>query len=310
METWSCVDGHWAAGDLPGATLRWFDLVGNGTGELETLARRLELHHLAVEDCLSTLVHAPKIDDFGSYLFIVLHALVPGEDGPSPEELDIFLGHDFLITYADHRVPAIESVAAAIRQGIGMRPGADGLCYEVADRAVDEILPQVNTLAERLDAIEDRVITSPDAFPDQRAILALRATAGRIRRLLTPQLTVVQRLSRGEFPQVAESNRIYFRDVYDHLVRVDLALEGLREDTEVALSTYLSAVNNRMNEIMKVLSVVSAVALPAVVIAGIFGTNFDNVPGLHSNFGFAVMLATMAALAGGMAVYFRRRHWW
>ncbi len=310
METWSCVDGLWAAGDLPGATVRWFDLTGSETGELDALAGQLELHPLAVEDCLSALPHAPKIDDFGSYLFIVLHALVPGDDGPHPEELDIFLGHDFLITYQDHRIPAIESVGAAIRQGIGMRPGADGLCYEAADRAVDEILPQVNALAEHLDAIEDRVMTSPDILPDQRAILALRANAGRIRRLLTPQLAVMQRLSRGEFPQVAEANRIYFRDVYDHLVRVDLALEGLREDAEVALSTYLSAVNNRMSEVMKVLSVVSAVALPAVVIAGIFGTNFDNVPGLHSNFGFGGMLAAMAALAGGMAVYFRRRRWW
>ncbi len=90
---------------------------------------------------------------------------------------------------------------------------------------------------------------------------------------------------------------------------MDLALEGVREDAEVALSTYLSAINNRMNEVMKVLSVVSALALPAVVITGIFGTNFDNVPGLHSNWGFTVMIGSMTGIAGGLAYYFRRRGW-
>jgi magnesium transporter len=93
-------------------------------------------------------------------------------------------------------------------------------------------------------------------------------------------------------------------------VRIDLALEGVREDAEVALSTYLSALNNRMSEVMKVLSVVSALALPAVVITGIFGTNFDNVPGLHSNWGFTLMVGSMLAIGGGLAMFFRRRRWW
>jgi magnesium transporter len=109
---------------------------------------------------------------------------------------------------------------------------------------------------------------------------------------------------------VLESNQIYFRDIYDHLVRIDLALEGVREDAEMAMSTYLSNLNNRMNEVMKVLSLVAALALPAAVITGVFGTNFDNVPGLHSNWGFALMLGGMAAIAISMGVYFRRRGWW
>ena len=119
----------------------------------------------------------------------------------------------------------------------------------------------------------------------------------------------MQRLSRGEFEMVSEANRIYFRDIYDHLVRVDIALETLREDSEVALNTYLSVLNNRMNEVMKVLSVVSALALPAVVITGVFGTNFDNVPGLHSNWGFLTMMGSMVGIAASLAYYFRRKGW-
>ncbi|MBE7519095.1 MAG: magnesium transporter CorA family protein [Thermoflexaceae bacterium] len=309
MEIWSHADGHWQRGDLPGATVRWFDVCGAESGELESLQERFGLHELSIEDCLSRLVHAPKIDEFTDHLFIVLHALVPGSQGPETEELDVFLGRDFLITYQDERVPATEAVGRILAQGITVRPGADGLLYEISDRAVDAILPQVNDLGEELDRLQEVVVRGRLKEDPNAAILAIRAGAGQIRRLLLPQLTVVQRLSRGEFAAVAEGNRIYFRDIYDHLVRIDLALEGLREDAEVALSTYLAAINNRMGEVMKVLSIVGALALPAVVIAGIFGTNFDNVPGLHSNWGFATMIATMGGLGGGMAYYFYRRGW-
>ncbi len=309
VEIWSYAESRWQRGDLPGAELRWFDVCGAENHELDSLGERFGLHHLSIEDCLSRLVHAPKIDEFPNHLFIVLHALLPGSEGPETEELDVFLGHDFLITYQDERVPATGAVAQILDQGITVRPGADGLLYEIADRAVDAILPQVNELGEELDRLQEVVVRGRLNEDPNSAILAIRARAGQIRRLLLPQLTVTQRLSRGEFSVVTEGNRIYFRDIYDHLVRIDLALEGLREDAEVALSTYLAAINNRMSEVMKVLSIVGALALPAVVIAGIFGTNFDNVPGLHSNWGFATMIGTMTALGGGMAYYFYRRGW-
>lgn len=308
METWSFVGGRWQPGEEPAGTLRWFNVTGPEDG-LEALAGRFSLHTLAVEDCRSRLVHAPKIDEFGDYLFIVVQTLVPAGDGPMAQELDVFLGRDFVITYQDDPGPATGAVVDALGKGIALRPGTDGLFYEIADRAVDSILPQVHRLAERLEAIQDQVLEISGNHGAHQSILAVRAKAGQIRRLLTQQLTVFQRLSRGEFPEVAEPNRIYFRDIYDHLVRIDLALEGLREDTEVALGTYLSAVNNRLSEVMKVLSVVGALALPASVIAGIFGTNFDNVPGLHSNWGFAAMIGAMAGLAGSMALFFRRRGW-
>jgi magnesium transporter len=310
MDTWSLVDGHWKSGELPGAT-HWFDLSADDDAALGQLAERFHLHPLAIEDCRSRLIHAPKIDDFGDYLFIVVQGVRPAPDGPTNEELDAFLGRDFLITYQDERIPTaagVNSVQDALHQGVGMRPGADGMLYEVADRLVDSVLPQLRTLGEQLDAIEEQVLEKQRG-PQQREILRLRADAGKIRRLLSPQMAVMQRLGRDEFPQVAAANRVYFRDIYDHLVRIDLGLEGLREDAEVALSTYLSAFNNTVSEVMKVLAVVGTLALPASVIAGIFGTNFENVPLLHERWGFAFMIAIMGGVAGGMALYFRRRRW-
>ncbi len=313
MQAWSLVGGAWREGEAEGAELAWYDLVGPESGALVELGKRFGLHPLAIEDCISLLPHAPKIDDFGDYLFIVLHVLRQGDEGDDPitEELDAFLGRDFLITYQDEALPTHGLVQRAINDGHRLRPGPDGLFYEVVDRAVDGFLPVVNALGERLDLIQDQIIRSAGGgnAVNNRRILGIRAAGGRLRRVLTPQLGVVQRLSRGEFDLIQEPNRIYLRDVYDHLVRIDLALEGLREDADVALNSYLGALNNRLNEEMKVLSVVAALALPATVITGIFGTNFDDIPGLHNRWGFAVMLAAMFGVQLAMFAFFRRRGW-
>lgn len=312
MECWSRVGGCWQRGDRDGAEVRWFHLVGESAGELDALAARFGLHPLSIEDCRSTLMNAPKIDDFGDHLFIVFQAICPGvplDEVPKLEELDAFLGRDFLITYTDRPIPEVEPVLAALAVGAAIRPGPDGLLYEVIDRVVDAILPEVDRLADALDALEVRALENPGSRSEGQAIVELRSRAGRFRRLLAAQLGVVQRLSRGEFAVIAEPNRVYFRDIYDHLVRIDLGLENVREDAEVALATYLGSLNNRLSEVMKVLSLVATLALPATVISGIFGTNFESVPGLRSNWGFATMILAMVAVSGSMALYFRRRGW-
>lgn len=307
MRVWSLKDGAWKQGEERAASAWWFDVTGPHDG-LSELAKRFSLHPLAVEDCYSTVLHVPKIDDFGRYLFIVIQAVMPGSMDRPFEELDVFLGPDFIITYADGPVGEVAERQQSLRKGVSVRPGPDGIFHSLFDLAVDNIFPEVNALSDALDEMQEKVVQDPGA-ESHRQILAMRAHAGRLRRVLTPQLSVALRLSRGEFELVHEENRIYFRDIYDHLARIDLALEAVREDAEVALSTYLSAINNQMNEVMKVLSVVGALALPAVVITGIFGTNFDNVPGLHSNWGFGAMLSAMAVSGALMGIYFRRRRW-
>ncbi|MGH2608014.1 MAG: magnesium/cobalt transporter CorA [Tepidiformaceae bacterium] len=307
MRAWSLSGGAWKQGEDRTAEAWWFDIIGPHDG-LSQLAERFSLHPLAVEDCYSTNVHVPKIDDFREYLFIVTQALVTAGSEPAFEELDVFLGPNFVITYGDRVIPEIEATHQSFRKGIAVRPGVDGVFHAVFDRAVDAVLPAVSALSDQLDTLQEAVVQEPGP-ESHRAILEMRAHAGRLRRILIPQVDVAMRLSRGEFSVIHESNRIYFRDIYDHLVRTDLALEGVREDAEVALSTYLSALNNRMNEIMKVLSVVSALVLPAVVITGIFGTNFDNLPGLHNNWGFTVMIGSMLGIAGVMGLFFKRRGW-
>lgn len=310
MHIWSQVNGRWVRGEK-GDGPRWYDLCADDAGTLRDLAARHQLHQLAVDDCLSPYLHTPKVEDFGSYLFVILADMVAVDGTPELEELDLFVGRDFLITYHDRPQgpAAIDGLFAALDQGVTIRPGVSGLFYEVADRTVDAMIPQVAVMAEQLDEVEETILSVGGLGDRQRRVMSLRLAAGRIRRLLTPELQLMLRFGRGEFIIVDDGNVPYFRDVYDHLLRVDLALEGLREDTEVALSMHLSALNNRLSEVMKVLAVVSALALPGTVITGIFGTNFDNVPGLHSNWGFALMMGAILAVAGGMAMFFRRRGW-
>ncbi|MBI2767341.1 MAG: magnesium transporter CorA family protein [Chloroflexi bacterium] len=309
MEVWSFVNGNWREGDLAFADQRWFDLADDAA-ELHSLAERFGLHPLAVEDCLSPLMHAPKIDEFPDYLFIVFQAALPNlSEDHAMEEVDVFLGHNFVITYQDRALAEMGQVRSVLRQGITVRPGVDGILYEVIDRLVDSTLPVVERIGGELDEIHQAVLDSPGGRIPSHDIVTLRSQAGRIRRVLTPEMTVAQRLSRGEFNVISEANRVYYRDIYDHLVRIDLALENVREDAEVVLSTYLSSLNNRMSEVMKVITVVAALALPATVITGVFGTNFDNVPGLHSNWGFALMVGAIVGVGGTMALYFHRRGW-
>ncbi|MCL6644873.1 MAG: magnesium transporter CorA family protein [Dehalococcoidia bacterium] len=310
MRTWTCIDGTWRPGELDGGP-RWYDLSGADRDGLLELASRYHLHPLAIEDCLSPYLHTPKIDDFGSYLFIVVLAMKPGTVEPILEELDVFLGPGFLITYRDDpaTAPEIDGVVRALEQGLAVRPGTDGLFYEVLDRVVDSFLPRVSAMSEQLDALADLIIEGDRNGGLSQRVLEMRRTAGSIRRTMAPLLSVVLRFGRGELALVQPSNVIYFRDVYDHLLRVDLALEELRDDAEVALNTYLSTLNNKMNEVMKVLAVVAALALPATVITGIFGTNFEEIPGLRSNYGFGAMLLAIAGIAASMALFFRRRGW-
>src|SRR5690606_34588649 len=145
------------------------------------------------------------------------------EEGVETEELDIFLGKDFLITYRDREIPDVAGVHRLLTDGHVVRPGADGLLHEVLDRVVDAAFPIVSDLADRMDELQVAAL-DPRLRVSNERVLALRAGAGKLRRLLVPQLAIVQRLSRGEFYLVSEGNRLYFRDIFDHLVRIDFAL--------------------------------------------------------------------------------------
>lgn len=296
----------------PGGLL-WVDLEASDETEARPILEGVfHFHHLAVDDCLNRHVDTPKIDDYGEYIFVISQGIRfhARSERLETTELDIFLGPNYVVSFHSQPLAAVEDVRrrVAVNGPLAGR-GPDLLVHALLDALVDQFQPVVEEMDQAVDALEEAVL----ANPQQRLLhdmLLLKRNTQRLRRTLLPQRDAVNRFARGEFPRlVSEETHIYFRDIYDHVVRVEDMVESLRDLTESVLGTYLSAVNNRMNEVMKVLSIVATIILPLTLISGIYGTNFENVPELGWQWGYFGMLGAMAIIALGLIAFFRWRKW-
>jgi magnesium transporter len=294
------------------AGVLWVDLPEDDPEGPSLLHDLFGFHALAIEDCLNGRVDTPKIDDYEDYLFIVAQSVAYAGRGERLDltEVDIFLGPNYVVTSRQKPVASVDELfATASTNPHLLSRGADFLAHTILDGLVDLLLPAVEEMDEHLDDLEQRVLERPDKalLPE---VLLLKRNTLRLRRSILPERDLVNRLSRGEFGLIRQEALIFYRDVYDHIVRVEEMLDGLRDLADGALSSYLSAVNNRMNEVMKAMSVVAVIFLPLTLIASVFGTNLDYSPfGLTLKAGFWLMLAFMFSIAGIMIVYFRRRGW-
>lgn len=224
--------------------------------------------------------------------------------------MDIFLGHNYVVTVSQQEPGPVRELFQRARDNAHvMSRGADFLAHDVLDSLVDLLLPAVEEMDDALDDLEQRILADPDRklLPE---VLLLKRNTLRLRRSILPERDLANRLSRGEFPAlIGKEALIFYRDIYDHVVRVEEMLEGLRDLADSALNSYLSAVNNRMNEVMKTLSIVAAIFLPLTLIASVYGTNLDFSPGIELSGGFFFMLGSMVVVAIAMVVYFRLRRW-
>jgi magnesium transporter len=290
----------------------WVDLPQIGEGEQKLLRRLFGFHQLTIDDCANGRVDTPKVDDYGDYLFIVATSLGYAERFERLElvEVDTFIGPHYVVSVRAQPVPVLDELLERAEENPHMLSrGADFLAHTILDSLVDLLLPVVEEMDETLDALESLILAEPDKQHLSQVLLLKRNTL-RLRRTILPLRDVVNRLSRGEFELIHREALIFFRDIYDHIIRVEEMLEGLRDLADSALSSYLSAVNNRMNEVMKALSVVAVIFLPLTLIASIYGTNLDySVFGLQFEHGFLVMVALMAVVALGLVTYFRYRGW-
>jgi magnesium transporter len=292
----------------------WIDLLIVEPEDASLLSEVFEFHPLAIEDSISPRVDPAKVDDYGGYVFIVVQALTPYTEDRELEaiEVDFYLGPNFVVSCHREPVPSIEMyLERRERREQLMRRGPDWIVHGLLDTMVDDYLPIVDALDETIDEIEARVLERAEHGQLQRILLARRNSL-RLRRATAPQRDIMNRLSRNEFPKlISPESAIYFRDVYDHLVRIEYLVEAVRDLSDGALQTYLSVVSNRLNEIMKVLTAAATVFLPLTVITGIYGMNFeDNVfPGFDSSWGFWAVIGIMLLNSALMLAYFRNRRW-
>ncbi|MFC1928810.1 magnesium/cobalt transporter CorA [Chloroflexota bacterium] len=272
--------------------LLWVDISETTEEDGEFLEQGFHFHHLAVEDCVSSQIHPPKIDDFGDYLFIVVHGInhVVESDIVETAEMALFLGKHFVISNHNFPLYSVKEVQQMVeKDSRPMKRGADFLAHAIIDAFVDNVMPTIDRMSDFAEEIEEEVIRRPQQNILD-GILKLKRSALRVHRVMAPQREVLNRLSRGEFPMVKKEAEIFYRDVYDHVVRVEDLNQTILDRADNALATYLSSVANRQNETMRVLSVVATIFLPLTLLAGIYGMNFEYMPELQWRWGYFMVL--------------------
>jgi len=298
------------------ASLLWIDFDNEPDPSAESILTGIfRFHPLAVDDALAE-THVPKVDDWGDYLYIVLNTMsFDASDGLtlSTSELDIFLGKNFVVTHHDQPISSIDEAWVAFQRDKRYTAhGPDHLLYKIIDDLVADYMPIVEAIDDQIDRVEDEVLVK--AAPDTlERIFSLKRILLAMRRILTPQREVLNKLARDDFEVVDPHDRIFFRDIYDHLVRLHDVNESMRDLVGGALDTYLSVINNRMNEVMKTLTIITTLFMPISFLTGFFGMNFfEPVAGLTfwtSRLIFLVVMGIFVILPIGMFFWMKRRTW-
>lgn len=293
----------------PEGALVWIDVQGQ-TRDNQALIEGMGFHPLAVEDTF-TLEHQPKVEEYDDCLFIIVRGINFSEKSDRLETLKLaaFLSARRLVTF--HRAP-MRSVNAVrtrlLETGRSPRGGLDHLLYLIYDEMIGHYFPVVDEIGSQIETLEEEIFEEPRE-EHLEAILRLRRRLSTVRRVMLPHRQIFNHLSTGDVDFVSPQNALYFRDVYDEVFRLADAVDQQREQISSVRDTYLSVISQRTNEVMKVLTILSAVLLPLSLIAGIYGMNFAHMPELHSRWGYPAVLAFMALLAGGLVALFRRKGW-
>lgn len=295
----------------------WVQVVGLGSGEvLRQLAGIVGIHALALEDIVH-LHQRAKLDEYEDHLYLVARMMEQGEaEGFRTEQISFILRDNLLVTFEERPGDCWDPVRQRIRQRRGAinSLGTDYLLYSLLDAVVDSYFPAMDRLNERLDLIEEEIMRGCRTG-QMESIHQLRGDLLNVRRAIRPHREMVNELIRDHHPSIREETRLYLRDCYDHVSQLIDLVDTSRELTSDLRDFYLSSISNHMNEVMKVLTIMSSIFIPLSFVAGVYGMNFDpevspwNMPELKWYLGYPMALAIMAAMAIGLLIYFRRRGW-
>ena len=293
-------------------TVTWINIDGlHDVKVIEKLGRYFGLHPLLLEDILNT-EQRPKMEDFGDYVFLVFKMLYYNDktEQIEAEQVSLILGPNWVISFQECEGDVFDPLRDRLRKGKGRirKMGADYLAYALVDAIVDHYFIILEEFGEKIEDTETELATNPT----RETLQAIRTTKKEmifLRKSVWPLRELVSGLERGESPLIQESTGIYLRDVYDHTVQVIDTVESFRDMISGMLDIYLSSISNRMNEVMKVLTIFAAIFIPLTFVAGIYGMNFEYMPELRWHWGYFGVLIGMASVTGGMLVYFRRKRW-
>ncbi|MBI4219065.1 MAG: magnesium transporter CorA family protein [Chloroflexi bacterium] len=289
----------------------WVDVPETTEDDGEFLARAFGFHHLAIEDCVDPDIHPPKVDDFGDYLFLVVHGINHAREGESVEttELSIFVGPGYVVSAHNSPLYSVEAVVQRVDADpalLGRGPAF--LTYLLIDTLVANILPTVDRLSEVADELDVTALREPDPSI-MEVIRNLKRSAARIQRAMVPQRELIHRLSRHEYALIGPEAGVYLRDTYDSMVSISDLLHVVREGADATISNYMSALGMRQNASVQRLETIAAVFLPLTLLAGVYGMNFDNMPELRWEWGHFVVSGFMGAVIVGTAIWLGALRW-
>ncbi|MEH6387743.1 MAG: magnesium/cobalt transporter CorA [Pseudomonas profundi] len=294
-----------------GDRVSWLNVDGVNQPELiDAIGQTFELHPLVLEDILNT-DQRPKVEDYDGYLYIVLRMLRFDTERQHihSEQLSLVLGDGYVISLQEHPGDVFDAVRERLRTGRRIRfMRSDYLAYALLDAVVDHYFVLLEHLGDQIEALEDELIDNPTPATLSR-IHHFKREMLLLRKSIWPLREVLSRLSRDENPLINAETKLFLRDVYDHAVHVIDTVDTLRELLIGMLDLYLSSVSNRMNEVMKVLTIFATLFMPLTFIAGVYGMNFDVMPELRWVYGYPAVLGLMLVLVIGLVIFFRKRHW-
>lgn len=289
----------------------WLDIYKPTPEEFDILRSVFKFHPLSIEDC-ENVIETPRVDDFGEYLFIVFHAIdLDPKEGEEIEkrEIDIFMGPNHVVSVHHEPMVAVKTTFDSyVRNPSKMTRGSDFVVHDILDTIVDRYLPMVTNLEEEIEKVEDKILEEETENIIEGMAL-LRRQVLDIKRSIAPQRIVVNRLVRRSNPLISEKAAVYFRDIYDHIVRIYETLDAERDLINSTFDTYLSMSSNKMGEIMKVLTIVATIFLPLTFIVGWYGMNFHDMPELSWHYGYYTVIIVALTLSLGMFAYMWKKKW-
>ncbi len=295
------------------AKVTWINVIGlHQVDVLEKLNECFGLHPLVLEDILNT-DQRPKLEDFGDYLYVVLKSLfLSGDRGEEvgTEQISLILGSNFVLSFQEREGTLFDPIRDRLRNGKGRirKMGADYLVHALLDTIIDHYFVVLEKLGERIEFLEEELVTRTTPVT-LREMHHLKREMIFLRKALWPLREVIGSLERGESSLIKESTVLYLRDIYDHTIQVIDNIETFRDMLSGMLDIYLSSISNRMNEVMKVLTIIATLFIPLTFIVGLYGMNFKYMPELEWPWGYPLVLVLMLAVSIFMLIYFRRKKW-
>jgi magnesium transporter len=302
------IDGIDSLGGLKlDSDVTWIHVNARTEAELSEITDLFSLHKLTIEDCVDRR-QRPKVEVFDEYILITLKQLEL-KSTIVANHLAIIIGKKYLITVSNKMPGEIAMVMEDLKAGKIMRKQSDSIAYRILDRVVDSYFPILDQIEDDIEIVEKSATKKTDGKKIAEKIFETRRKLLALRKATWPARDLFSTLSKGDLPLISKKNQIYYRDVYDHVVLIIDLVETYRELVSGILETHLSAVSNSLNEVMKVLTVISTIFIPLTFITGLYGMNFEFMPELQWEYSYGAVLLLMMIISGGMLFFFKRRGW-